>query len=163
MDTIGSRSDAEFILNWVRDAPTRYGRSVRVEDEEAPEGWEYISCGSFRSVWASPDGVAYKVQHSSYSNQSNGEEYNNIQKAHDLELPMGSRVPKAALFEFEDESIIAMEVIDGELLYHYRGERQGELYEILHACETKLRLCDLHDENVIIEEDGTLVVVDLGG
>lgn len=167
MDTIGNAADAQLILEWVRDSRVHYGKPDVVSDEQAPEGWKYVSYGSFRSVWASPEGVAYKVTHTTHSSQSNSEEYDNLVAVRDCKLPMSARLPKAELFELqygaEDEEVIAMELIHGVILLRYRGPRESEYYEILRICEIKLELSDLHDENVVIDEiTGDLVVVDLG-
>lgn len=161
---IGSREDADLIRDWVYSSGERGGRPRAVWDGEAPEGWDYIGSGSFRSVWRSPDGIAYKVQHSVRSSQSNEEEYNNLERARSCDLPGLARLPSAALFDFGDVSIIAMELIDGPRLSNYYGPDREEFYEAVAHCETRLRLVDLHDENCVVDiHSGKVVIVDLGG
>ena len=166
MHEIGNEDEARQILYWVRASPRDYdyARPQCVTQEEAPEGWEYVGTGSFRSVWLSPTGVAYKVEHGSkYSHQSE-EEATNLNRAWSKGAPEGCRLPKWQRFVVdEDETIIAIELIRGVTLYEYSGDiPHDELYDRLSRCETHFKLYDLHDSNVIIDEDGYLVPVDLG-
>ena len=72
---VGNARDAEFIHEWVRSHMSDWCRPSDDAQENPPEGWEYLGSGSFRSVWRSPDGVAYKVQHRPNSMQSNNVTY----------------------------------------------------------------------------------------
>lgn len=160
---IGNYEDAKLIHDWVYDSGECYGRPMVVEDGKAPEGWDYIGQGTFRSVWRSPGGVAYKVQHQKRSMQSNDEEYANLEQARSCDLPEMVRLPEAALFDFGDVSIIAMELIDGPRLFDYDGPDEDDYYDAIHACQAILRLDDLHDENCVVDTwGGKVVIVDLG-
>lgn len=163
MTSIGNISDARMIHRWVNEADRKYGRSERAWQEEAPEGWEFLGSGCFRSVWRSPEGIAYKVQHGKGSSQSNEEEYDNLQRASRCEIPEGVRLPAASLYEVGEERVIAMEAISGSTLGYYGGDDRWRYYSLMHACEAAFRLEDLHDENVKVDEGGYLVVVDFGG
>lgn len=165
MDKIGNAVDAQLILDWTRAGAYRFGRSDRVRDGEAPEGWEYIDAGSFRSVWVSPEGVAYKVTHDPGHTAPNENEWCSLKAAWTSKLPMGVRLPRAFLFDLEwegrAECVVAMERIEGPLLYDYEGDRRGEYYASLSACETLLDLWDLHDENAVVDiVSGDIVIVD---
>lgn len=170
--SIGNSRDAETILRWVRSFDSRYGMPECVETEQAPEGWEFVGHGSFRSVWKSPEGVAYKVNHNEWDCQSEAEGRNLACAWREGALE-GCRLPRFDLFVIDinddTEYVIAIELIHGTLLYHYsygnfgREVSRDELYERLGACEALYGLGDLHDENVVVEADtGLLVPVDFG-
>lgn len=164
---IGNASDAREILEWVRGSPERYSVPRCVAEKSAPEGWEYVGHGSFRSVWRSPEGVAYKVEHFGDYDSQNGDEVMNLASAWESGTPEGCRLPKFAEFRVSGEIVVAIELIIGETLSNYcytSGRRNDDLYERLHLCESRYGLGDLHDENVIVEADtGILVPVDFGG
>lgn len=163
MHGIGNEWEAEHIYLWVSRDRRKYARPRCAEQELAPEGWEYVASGSFRSVWRSPTGVAYKVEHnrSEYSHQS-AEEIENLKKAWEKGAPEGCRLPKFDEFRVDGEVIVAVEYIDGPTLHEYEGP-EDDLYERLDQCEFRFALSDLHDENVVVDADGLLVPVDLGG
>lgn len=172
-NSIGNSRDAGMILRWVRSFSIRYGMPECVEREIAPEGWEFVGHGSFRSVWKSPEGVAYKVNHDEGDWQSESEG-RNLACAWREGTPEGCRLPRFDLFEIDydgdTEYVIAIELIHGTLLYNYsngsfgyREVSRDELYERLGACAALYGLGDLHDENVVVEADtGLLVPVDFG-
>lgn len=166
MQRIGNISDARLISVWVNEGEREYGRSKRVWDGEAPEGWEYLDSGSFRSVWRSPDGIVYKVQHNPQSRTDNQDELDNLAFAHSKGAPEGARLPRAWGWNFDDHAVvIAMEWIRGVRLGDYRYESDEEydrLYDLMNRCESRFHLLDLHDENVIVDENGYLVPVDFG-
>lgn len=165
MHGIGNEQDAQTILRWVRDSEDRYGMPTRAMKGEAPEGWEYVGRGSYRSVWLSPDGVAYKVDHDrSWSCQSETEAMN-LKIAWEKGVPEGCRLPRFDRFEIGNDFIVAMELIRGDLLYDHHTEVGpfGSYHTLLRKIERKFRLCDMHDRNAIVDEDGYLVPVDFGG
>lgn len=165
MHSIGNERDAQTILSWVRSHSGEYGVPSCVESNEAPEGWKYVGMGSFRSVWCSPEGVAYKVEHSTtgWSYQS-AHEVGNLKFAWEKDMPYGCRLPRFEEFLVDDETVVAMELIKGVRLYDY-GKTDGpfgDYYDMMELIERRLRLTDMHDENVMVDEDGYLVPVDFG-
>lgn len=165
MHGIGNEKDAQLILNWVRSSPDLYGRPEVVEEGLAPEGWRFIGSGSFRSVWCSPEGVAYKVEHDDgYGSCQSEQEVVNLEKSWEKGAPKGCRLPKFSEFIVDDTYIIAMELIKGITLHEY-GKSDGpfgDYYDLMNVIENRFRLTDMHNENVMVDEDGYLVPVDLG-
>ena len=166
MHGIGNEQDAQKILSWVRSYPTRYSRPECVNNEEAPDGWEFLGSGSFRSVWLSPEGVAYKVNHrDDYDEQGEGE-VSNLREAWKRQPPEGCRLPEFNHFLIGGEVIVAIEAIDGVTVEeHLRGEREPDrsMHKLMRDCESMYKLCDVHTENAMIDSNGFLVVVDWGG
>jgi len=158
MHAIGSEADARFILEWVKRSRGEYGVSA-----EAPEGWEYIGRGSFRSVWRSPEGVAYKVNHHDRDSQSLSE-IQNLRQAWRKKAPKGCRLPRFAEYRPAGEVVVAMEVIKGKTLlakYGYPGYLNHHRDEY-RSIGSAYGLSDMHEGNVMIDEDGLLVPVDFG-
>lgn len=165
MHELGNEFDARTIYSWVDSHRVDYGRPSCILDDfsYAPEGWEYIGSGSFRSVWRSPEGIAYKVNHhKQYSHQSSVE-VRNLGRAWKEGAPNGCRLPRFGEFRVDGETIVAIEYIKGVRLYDYRGDDKDHMYELLEEIEYKLNLQDMHDENALVDDDGLLVPVDLGG
>jgi len=165
MHSIGNEHDALTILHWVRSFPREYGRPKCATSGEAPDGWQFLGKGSFRSVWLSPEGVAYKVEHDpGYSYQSD-EEINNLTEAWKRGPLEGCRLPQFERYVVgDDDLVVAIEAIKGDTLYEYDGpEDRDDLYDLLRECEDYYRLGDLHDENAMVDEEGYLVPVDFGG
>ena len=138
MHSIGNESDAQTILRWVRSHSGEYGIPSCVEHNEAPEGWKYVGHGSFRSVWCSPEGVAYKVEHgtSGWSYQSETE-VDNLKFAWEKGAPEGCRLPRFDEFVVDDTCVVAMELISGARLYDY-GKTDGpfgDYYKLLGLIE----------------------------
>lgn len=162
MHSIGNADDALTILRWVRDAPKRYGRP----EGDGPEGWEHLGSGSFRSVWLSPEGVAYKVNHSTYDSQM-ADEITNLQEAWRRrgDLPEGCRLPSFQDYQVGGEYVIAVERIDGETLgdTDMGDPEKDEMYRLLNRIENLFKLWDMHGDNAMVDQDGMLVVVDFGG
>lgn len=164
MHSIGNEHDAQTILFWVRSHPKEYGRPSCVTRGQAPEGWEYIGKGSFRSVWRSPEGVAYKVDHADDPWDTQSEtEVNNLGQAWSRGPLEGCRLPKFQHYVVDDEYVVAIEAITGVTLYEYEGPGRGKLYSLLNEIEDAYRIGDMHDENAIVDRDGYLVPVDFGG
>jgi len=169
MHDLGNHHDALTIYHWVRQHGSKYGKPSCVEDEHAPEGWEFVGSGCARSVWLSPEGVAYKVGHNDWSERQQRGEVNNLTRAWEIGAPEGCRFPKFDSYDVPDgddvETVVAVEFIPGDLLIDYTTQNWNErdlLYERLQICETRLRLADLHDENAVVDADGLLVPVDFG-
>lgn len=164
MYNIGNYQDARFILEWVRKSPfDEYDmRPTVVEESLAPEGWKFLGRGSFRSVWESPDGVAYKVQHQTGYSSQQTDEVENLKLAWSRRPPEGCRLPKFNSFEVNDELVVVMELVRGVTLFEYCSGERSALYDLMHEVERAYRLLDVHDENVMVDEDGILVPVDFG-
>lgn len=167
MHGIGNISDASLIRNWVRSSPKKnnWSRPDCVYQSHAPEGWEYLGSGSFRSVWLSPEGVAYKVLHSEgdYDNQQQGE-LDRLASAWNTELPDRCRVPKFQSYTLDGEIITAVERINGRVLEDLYGDVDYDEYVTIKSIASrKLGLYDTHNENCMVDEDTKeLVLVDLG-
>lgn len=170
MHNIGSFEEAQEIFRWVRSFELDYGRPKCVQDGHAPEGWKYLGRGSFRSVWLSPSGVAYKVEHSGRCGTQSSDELCSLRRAWEREPMEGCRLPQFHGYEVEYEPVVAIEAIDGCTLYKYaygEGDHQGpgydraeELYRLMRRVENYYKLWDMHDENIMVDETGTLVPVD---
>lgn len=162
MHGIGNEHDAQTIYFWVASQRQKYDKPRCAYQAEAPLGWEYIGSGSFRSVWRSPEGVAYKVEHNNGDFCQSAEEIENLKLAWRKGAPEGCRLPKFDEFRVDGEVVVAIELIEGNTLYDYEGPEKDDLYERLSQCEMRFHLGDLHDENVVVDHDGFLVPVDLG-
>lgn len=165
MHGIGNERDARTILEWVTPHRRKYEAPTCAWSRSAPEGWKFLGRGSFRSVWLSPEGVAYKVDHNrdDWSDQSTQELVNLTRawrKGHTIE---GCRLPKFHGYELDGEVVVAIEAINGVLLWEYRGADRNTMYDLISDIEREYRLIDMHDENVIVDQDGYLVPVDFGG
>ncbi len=172
MHGIGNDHDAQTILFWVRShGRDDWGKPRCVATGEAPLGWEFLGTGSYRSVWLSPEGVAYKVSHSSRDDQSGPE----VEKLAEVwentdRLPAQCRVPRFEQYEVGDELVVAVEYIKGKTLAEARYSEgvDRDLFrffaEALRVIESRFGLWDMHTENAMVDsETGDLVVVDLGG
>jgi len=165
---IGNEADARLIRDWVRAwyGEEKYPRTTQHMRSDPPEGWTYLGEGSFRSVWLSPDGVAYKVQHRPDSVQSNEGEYQALERARDREAPVGSRLPACSFYPlgFSGNGVLAMERIVGKTVYAlYSWDQPKEITDLMWQIECAYNLCDMHSENVMIEESTkVLIPVDFG-
>lgn len=172
MHSIGNAHEAQTIAKWVRSFKRECGRPLCVIHAQAPEGWEFLAAGSFRSVWLSPSGIAYKVSHRDNDQYQSEEEVIHLGRAWSRGVPEGCRLPKFEKYITEDdELVVAIERIKGRTLYEhcYRGgsgrcsPSGQDYYDLLGEIKNDLRLNDLHDENAMVDEDGLLVPVDFGG
>lgn len=172
MHGIGNDHDAQTILFWVRShGRNDWGTPRCVARQEAPLGWEFLGTGSYRSVWLSPEGVAYKVGHTARDDQS-GPEVDKLTEVWENtdRLPAQCRVPRFERYDVDGELVIAVEHIKGQTLAAARDTQSvdRELFrffaEALHVIENRFNLWDMHTENAMVDsETGDLVVVDLGG
>lgn len=165
MHNIGNEHDARTILEWVRRHPSEGWRMPTcVLDGVAPNGWEYVGRGSFRSVWRSPEGVAYKVGHRSEPNWNQClDEIANLKKAWSHGAIEGVRLPRFNSFEVDGEVIVALELIEGKRLCDYEGYDRRALAALARDVEEEYGLGDMHDQNCIVDGDGLLVPIDFGG
>lgn len=163
MHGIGNFHDAQTILQWVQAhrLEDRWTKPSCVFDKSAPLGWEFVGAGSDRSVWRSPEGVGYKVQH-----YGCGQCVGEIEKLKEVwgEGPIdGVRLPQFESYEVGDETVVAIELIDGLTLGDYRGPDQTGFYDLMNRVEREYRLWDMHEENCMVEiSTGKLVPVDFG-
>lgn len=164
MHSIGNEKDAQTILEWVIPHREKYDAPRCTYSGSAPKGWRFLGKGSFRSVWLSPEGVAYKVDHyrDAWCNQSERELINLTRAWLRERTVKGCRLPKFHGYEFGGEVVVAIEAINGVRLWDYKGADRGILYDLMSDIENEYRLTDMHDENVMVDEDGYLVPVDFG-
>lgn len=163
MHNIGNFHDAQAILCWVRESPAGdWGIPPRVLDKDAPNGWEYVGRGSYRSVWRSPEGVAYKVAHRNSRWNQCLEEITNLKAAWEYGAIKGVRLPRFNSFEIDGELVVALELIEGERLCDYEGYDYEELMCLMGDIEDEYGLGDMHDQNCIVDTDGLLVPIDFG-
>ena len=90
------------------------------------------------------------------------DEVENLKLAWSRRPPEGCRLPKFNSFEVNDELVVVMELVRGVTLFEYCSGERSALYDLMHDIERAYRLLDVHDENVMVDEDGILVPVDFG-
>lgn len=163
---IGNEADARFIRGW------------RIEDGQhnnnSPEGWEYLGRGCYRAAYLHvASNVVYKVQHDyDYSYQTNAGEAAVLKHLfYNVRMPKGCRLPRFKFFEQGGSGgVLAMErfttlledigsYTDPEGYY----SRVRPLGNVLNHPDGR-RVCDLHNENLAIDEERKLLVpIDLAG
>lgn len=162
---LGSAEEAQFIRDWHRKR-TAEGGYDRWSDAP-PEGWTRLGSGCYRIAFLAPSGVAYKVQHTETSFQSNHGEANTLRRYFLTKMPKGCRLPRWKLYEFDEGSgIMAMERFTKLLRDYGRYDAVGSKY-----WEAQRRLTDLmwdvydfHGANLAVDvENDLLVPIDLGG
>lgn len=160
---IGNETDAEFIRDYVMDIEGDYYRDGSV----APEGWQRLGSGCYRSAWLHEEsGVVYKVQHSYVDSwQSNVDEARTLRRYFLKKMPKGCRLPRYQYFALDGRGVIAMERFSKLL-------RQVGYYQDPKGYHDRLRLLrdvlrdvsDFHGGNLAIDEENDLLVpIDLGG
>lgn len=163
MDILGNEQDARLIRDFVlTDQQRAHGRMG------CPDGWQFLGHGSYRSVWLSPEGVCYKVEHEYHPYSSdNAKEYRNWRDwTRNCILPEGTRIPNLTYYELSGRPVIAMERVNGETLfdakYFIPEEEIARFRDLMYELEEELGSLDIHDENVMVDY-GTmeLVIVDL--
>jgi hypothetical protein len=172
---IGNRTEASILAEWEIE---RDGH----QDYFLPDnGWSFLGEGCERIAWLSPSGVVYKVEHD--DSGANKDEYDNIERL--MLVPCkGWRLPRADLFEFSGEiSIIAMEYVvgikdtlcssfqyDDDFSYNDTSESYecdcGSPHGVCTATvweESRIawNIDDMHSGNILVEEDGTRVLIDV--
>ena len=166
MHSIGNEHDAQTIAYWVRSYPGEYGRPKCITRGEAPEGWQLLGWGSFRSVWLSPEGVAYKVSHDPDYRYQSDEEIYKLGEAWRRGPLEGCRLPQFERYVVGgDDLVVAIERVRGVTLYEYGGRESPlglDYYDLLSDIEDAYHLSDMHHKNALVDEDGYLVPVDFG-
>ena len=143
---------------------------------ECPDGWEYVGAGTFRQVFRAPSGVVYKKEIIPRGNNGAGNrsEYKNLCNIREIPVA-GWRIPDFELYVTEDGMpIIAMEFIDGAFEEEAYCDPYGDGFcecsrsggecvnVLLEIPAAHWGLTDVHNENVLVEEDGTRVLIDAG-
>jgi hypothetical protein len=173
MGMIGNAEDAEFIRDWYREEASRQEWGYNFHSGAAPEGWRLLGEGCYRTVFASPDGVAYKVEmqpsegSEDYEGcQSNWSEHENLRRLYlECKMPKGARLPRHTLYVLEGEAVMAMELVTGSTLSHYSRHRSpGEGYwSLRRVIQDRTGIEDMHGGNIMVDENtNELVPVDLG-
>lgn len=127
------------------------------------EDWECVGGGSFRTVYLhKPTGVCYKVD-TGYDQPGYGNthEVRNAQrllrrcKNNDQWLNEFVRIPKVSGYSFSTGVVVAMEFIAGTI------GRKATTTEPARKALHSLKFSDMHGENFIVDESGTIWPVDL--
>lgn len=169
---IGNAREAEFIRDWYMEYQAKsWAEQGLIGD--APEGWEWLGQGCYRTAFLAPSGVVYKVQGhypkrgTYHCGQTNAAEAASFRKFMFRKLPRGCRFPRFQLFELDGRTVIAMEKFD-KLLKDFNSWDNGEgsKYWKLHqeVQEVLHEVYDAHGGNFAIDvENGQLVPIDVGG
>lgn len=160
---IGNETDAEFIRDYVMDIEGDYYRDGSV----APEGWQRLGSGCYRSAWLHEEsGVVYKVQHT-YSNswQSNEGEADTLRRHFFKKMPKGCRLPRFRYFALDGRGVIAMERFSRLLRdVGYYQDTEGYHNRLSDLQDALRGVSDFHGGNLAIDEENKLLVpIDLGG
>lgn len=172
MGMVGNARDAQFIRDWCLNDRERDVYGYVLNEQGAPEGWTHLGSGCYRDVYASPDGVAYKVEQY-YSDrgeydghQSNKSEADNLKRLYlTCRMPEGTRLPRFTFYALDGRGVMAMELLTGGTLNRFnRFDGEGERYWKLRSkLLNALGIEDLHGGNVMVDaETKEVVPVDLG-
>lgn len=163
MPTIGNVDDAQFILDWCKENGT--GRFNKL-----PDGWARLGSGISRTVYLSPDGVAYKVG-DAYANEA---DHMLSEVFRRKPIPKGWDIPVAHYFEEltvndTELTVLAMEYVKG---FHrppcddvyYKGCQHTDCVDVDRQIAHKaFSLSDFHEGNYVIRDsDGAKVIIDFG-
>lgn len=169
MHNIGNEEDARTILDWVRSSQKRrFSWPKCVDTKEGPDGWTFLGRGSFRSVWLSPEGVVYKVNHEDDWDEQSADEVDTLSRVWDVGPLEGCRLPKFNWFQLDEEIVVVMEWVKGWTLWEYNSrendcDKRSEYTSLMRRIAVEYAVGDMHDENVMVDKDGYLVPVDFGG
>ena len=169
----------EFEKGWRRDPGPfvpRHAFGPVNKKPELPYGWEVKGAGISRRAYLSPSGVIYKIQHHEEQSQSNAEEHDFAQRVRRMGNVIGVIIPRTALYYIDNQPVIAMEFMDGEI-QHPDWDRCG-VWNGGCNCSARAGYCtdtirrkiqhtfnigDLHSNNVLwIPKQRKWAVVDLG-
>jgi hypothetical protein len=139
----------------------RMAELVSWDDEEyttvlsapLPIGWEALGMGASRVALLSPSNVVYKVE--LFHNAGNKEEYDNYKLLKSCTL-VYCRVAEANLFFVNGEYVIAMENVSDNCFVD--GWDKLELIQV--ELKNAIGICDIHEDNVGIDDNGIAVVFD---
>lgn len=146
MPTIGSRRHASMALDI-------HGGTYN--DSE----WKAIGGGSMRSVFHhQPTGVVYKVETWVDADYGNVAEWRHAKTLRRLAWER-VYIPMVSLYNLNGGPVLAMEYVEGKMGSQVaRSFGKEARAEIFH----KARFVDMHGDNFMFREDGTLVPVDMG-
>lgn len=161
---IGTYSEAKTIAEWEFEQDEYF-------DWIPPEGFTYIGEGSDRIVFVSDEtGVIYKRQLD--YNSANSIEWDNLQRLKEIPIE-GWELPEAYLFHVSEEPIMAMEFVDGRSdgdcmrTWDHDGlctcNQTVCIALIWELPRQKWGIFDLHEDNMIVRNDGIRVLIDICG
>lgn len=153
MARIGTRAHAREILEWSFNMTRRM-----------PSGWEKAGSGSFRSVYLhKATSVVYKIQDYDMRGYANKSELRAVKRlrsgTNDGWLTPHLRIPNATGYTFGDDLVLAMEYVEGKSMPVWNGSSEAE--EGRTALLFIGRFDDMHGHNFKIQDDGTVVPIDL--
>jgi hypothetical protein len=173
---IGSHAAARFIFDYA-NGPGIYGN-------DAPEGWKYLGAGCNRAAYLAPDGFVYKVGNSEDNRQDS---FNSRTYRRNRALrALGINIPRANLYRMPNDPtwgwhrwVVAMEFVDQHesKVFHCSKWMGHSWADEGCTCEPVGRMCwddvriaiqkitgwsDLHDGNVIFDQDERIWIIDLG-
>lgn len=163
---IGTAEEAEFIHYWYHDVREDY------QWEMAPEGWEYLGEGCYRTAYLAPSGVVYKVQQTEgRSYQSNKGEWEQWKRLRfNCKMPRHTRLPWLYYHQLPSRDglgVIAIERFTRSLnnVRRYGYEEKGDLdyWSLLPEVQEATGVGDLYGNNLMIDEKRKMLVpTDLG-
>lgn len=136
-----------------------YDDAQEIHNEALWSSHEYILAhGTDRVVYLLND-VVYKVDR--YSTDSiNLYEYVKANQYRPV-LPENVRIPEITLYRVEDQTISAMEYIDGDFISNFEGKGPRSMPENLSAFLYDMGFTDQDPNNVILKDD-IFYLIDLG-
>lgn len=132
---------------------------VDTENLVLPKGWSYLGSGAWRHAFLGPDGLVYKVN-VSHALYSTGEDQYYVWREFMEENVSIPGIRFAAMDFLFDSNVQVCEYAKGS----HPGE-EWDLWEMMDSINAvsksfKGRFLDLHSANVIVEDDGTLCIID---
>lgn len=163
---VGNEEEARIVAEWNFEEWDEY-------EYVPPEGFEYLGEGASRVALRSIEtGVVYK-RHYYPESKENEWEYINIQRIKKIPIK-GWRVPDASLFTVGKEQVIAMEFVAGGMdVYCQRSYRSWNKpcncgkpsgccsAEAWEQPEGMWGIEDIHVGNIVIDDDGIRVLIDI--
>lgn len=164
---IGNKQDAQIAFN------------IDHECVEMSEGWAFLGAGCSRNAYLSPEGVVYKVG----DGEANRLE---VRNSHRLRARAGKselwRIPRANIHHVRNTSaetwpasryVVAMEFVPSSDRSFHCAKWFGSDYAKCNCGQTPcidehrqvarrmFGISDLHDENVIVGQDGKFWIIDI--
>jgi hypothetical protein len=159
---VGTSADVYFIVGWFDDY-------YHVGISEPPPGWEFLSINdTWRRLVVRKGGVVYKIAFVPRAQDENDREYTAVQYAHKNPLE-GYYVPNVEPYELYNQdgeyvNVLAMEYIEGPHIFEcWTNGIDYEFPDHGRSPEYEWGFDDLHEENMIVMDDGRIAIIDLGG
>ena len=160
MTAFGSATLARTIAN-VEFEETQWGTDYR---SNLPEGWTYLSQGSYRATFLGPDGVVYKRAHFNakdewHPNLVEWQAYCQLMEAnfHHDEIV----IPRTRFFK--QTYILAMQYVPGERLYSIFDESVASMWiEFCGGVGNQFGFFDWENASNILWYENKCWVVDFG-